>query len=182
MKCNVFEIWQEHEKKLRIYIRKRVHNPADTDDILHTVLLKVHRYCEKSSDIRNLNAWLYQVCYHAIADHYKQKARFESLRGNELSETSRVSTDSEARVWIERLLSQLPGKYAEPVRLADIEGLKQQDIADKTSLSLSGAKSRIQRGREKLKSKFEECGIIEKDGERILFTVTKPCCKELIKN
>lgn len=182
MKCDVFDIWQVHESRLRNYIRKRVHNPADAEDILHTVLLKVHRYCEKKSDVRNLNAWLYQICYHAIADHYKQNARFESLSADKLTETAPLPPSGEAVKWVEHLLSLIPEKYADPVRLADLEGLKQQNIADRKSLSLSSIKSRIQRGREKLKNTFEECGILEKDGDRILFTVTKRCCKKLIQS
>lgn len=182
MKCNVFDIWQKHENRLRNYIRKRVPHSADADDILHTVLLKVHRYCEKKSDVKNLQAWLYQISYHAIADHYKQKGKFTNLPDAEFPKTNPDPPASEAGAWIERLLSQLPERYAEPVRMADIEGLKQQEVADKKSLSLPATKSRIQRGREKLKRKFEECGIVEKDGNRILFTVTKSCCKELLHN
>lgn len=180
MKCNVFDIWMEYETKLRNYIRKRVQNSHDAEDILHTVLLNVHRYCEKKSNVKNLNAWLHQVCFHAIVDHYKHNARFESLNPMQLHYKTPQSSADEATEWVERLLPLLPEKYAEPLKMADLEGLKQQEVADKKSLSLSATKSRIQRGRKKLRSRFEECGIIEKDGERLLFTVTKPCCKKLL--
>jgi RNA polymerase sigma-70 factor (ECF subfamily) len=51
----------------------------------------------------------------------------------------------------------LPEKYAIPLKMADIEGLKQQEIANKLGLSLTGAKSRIQRARKLLKEEIHTC-------------------------
>ena len=47
--------------------------------------------------------------------------------------------------------------------LAEIEGLPQQEVADRLGLSLSGAKSRIQRGRAMLKDALERCCRFEFD-------------------
>jgi RNA polymerase sigma-70 factor (ECF subfamily) len=49
------------------------------------------------------------------------------------------------------------------VRLAEIEGLPQQEVADRLGLSLSGAKSRIQRGRAMFKKELEQCCRFEFD-------------------
>ncbi|MEX1268743.1 MAG: sigma-70 family RNA polymerase sigma factor [Balneolaceae bacterium] len=181
MKHNAFDIWNEHESMLRNYIRRRVTDPADAEDVLHTVLLKIHRYFESNSDVANLRAWLYQVCYHAVIDHYKQHSRFLELSDYDLPASHSEVPADKAAEWIEPLLAQLPEEYAGPLKMADIDGWKQQDIADRKSISLTAAKSRIQRARKKLKDKFDECGIIEKEGNEILFTVTKPCCKNLLQ-
>lgn len=182
MKCNVFEIWDEHENRLKNYIRRRVHNSADAEDILHTVFLKVYNYCEKKSDVTNLRSWLYQICYHAIVDHYKQKSKRRELSEHDLSISDSELPADKAAEWIQPLLSQLPKEYADSLKMADIEGVKQQEIADKKSISLTAAKSRVQRARKKLKEKFLECGVVERDGDHLLFTVTKPCCKNLLPN
>ena len=49
------------------------------------------------------------------------------------------------------------------MRLSEIEGLQQQEVADRLGLSLSGAKSRIQRGRALLKGVLERCCHFEFD-------------------
>jgi RNA polymerase sigma-70 factor (ECF subfamily) len=51
----------------------------------------------------------------------------------------------------------LPGEYRLPLLLSDLEGLPQKEVAERLGLSLSAAKSRVQRGRERLKSAFTEC-------------------------
>src|SRR5690606_23324295 len=53
----------------------------------------------------------------------------------------------EVLTWLVPMIAELPEGYAEAVRLADVEGLTQQELAERLGLSLSGAKSRVQRGR-----------------------------------
>lgn len=64
---------------------------------------------------------------------------------------------------MEELIAQLPETYREAVRLAEIDGFTQQEVADRLGLSLSGAKSRIQRGRVMLSDVLEQCCRFEFD-------------------
>ena len=63
----------------------------------------------------------------------------------------------ELSIYIEPLIEFLPEKYAVALQMADIDGLKQQEIADKLNLSLSATKSRIQRARKLLKQEIHTC-------------------------
>ena len=65
--------------------------------------------------------------------------------------------------WIPSLIGQLPDRYREAIELYEVNGLTQQEIADRLGISLSGAKSRVQRGREKLKAILNECCSFEQD-------------------
>ena len=85
-----------------------------------------------------------------------------------------------AAEYIVPLLRLLPPAYAEPLRLADVEGLKQQDVAAQLGLGLSAAKSRIQRGRVLLKELFIECCLLETDAQgRLLGIDIRPGCRPL---
>src|SRR5690606_7389395 len=74
---------------------------------------------------------------------------------------------AEARVelaaCLPRLLERLPERYREAVRLAELEGLPQQEVARRQGVSLSGAKSRVQRGRRRLRELVEACCAVECD-------------------
>ena len=65
--------------------------------------------------------------------------------------------------WLPGMISQLPDGYREAVELYELQGMPQKGIADKLGVSLSGAKSRVQRGREKLKSLLFDCCSFERD-------------------
>jgi RNA polymerase sigma-70 factor (ECF subfamily) len=60
-------------------------------------------------------------------------------------------------------VSRLPSPYREAVTLTELEGLTQKDGAEMLGLSLSGMKSRVQRGREQIRRMFEECCEISVD-------------------
>jgi RNA polymerase sigma-70 factor (ECF subfamily) len=49
------------------------------------------------------------------------------------------------------LISTLPAPYRDALVLTEFEGLTQKEMAERLGISLSGAKSRVQRGREQLK-------------------------------
>ncbi|WP_226989193.1 sigma factor-like helix-turn-helix DNA-binding protein [Paraglaciecola arctica] len=61
----------------------------------------------------------------------------------------------------------MPEKYGKPLRLAELEGVSQQVIADQLGLSLSGAKSRVQRGRVKFREQMMACCNFEVGQEGI---------------
>ena len=61
------------------------------------------------------------------------------------------------------MIDEIPPPYREAVQWYEIDGLPQQEIAARTGLSLSGAKSRIQRGRAMLKETLDRCCLLEFD-------------------
>ncbi|MGV3538237.1 MAG: RNA polymerase sigma factor SigZ [Rufibacter sp.] len=177
----VAPVFLTYQEALQGFIRKRVPNQADAEDLSQQVLLKVHKHCETLPKVKNVRAWLYEITRHVVHDFYRGRQRETSLPDNT---DLPVPTDENPLHDLERcvlpLLQLLPLKYAEPVRLADLEGLPQQEIADQLGLSLSGAKSRVQRGREKLKAVFLECCHLELDRHgRLVSADIRPDCKAL---
>ena len=65
--------------------------------------------------------------------------------------------------WLHEMIQSLPDGYRQAVQMAEIEEQSQQEVADRLGLSLSGAKSRIQRGRAMLKDNLQRCCSFELD-------------------
>ena len=61
------------------------------------------------------------------------------------------------------MLRQLAPAYQEAVRIVDLEGVTQQEAARRAGVSLSGMKSRVQRGRQQLRAVLEACCRIDLD-------------------
>lgn len=57
----------------------------------------------------------------------------------------------------------LPPPYREALTLTELEGVTQREAARMLGVSVSGMKSRVQRGRERLRELFEECCEIALD-------------------
>lgn len=180
MNCNVPALWLEHKELLRHYIRKRVDDVNDVDDILHDVLLKVYSFCIKSSGVKNLRSWLLQITHNTIADYHKRNSRFESYTEAEWLEEAEKTAHHDAGLVIEPLINLLPPQYAQPLILSDISGMPQAQIAQQLGLSLPATKSRIQRARRLLREKIVECSHFELDsnGRFVSFEI-KPGCSSL---
>jgi RNA polymerase sigma-70 factor (ECF subfamily) len=61
------------------------------------------------------------------------------------------------------MLNCLPEKYRQALLLTEYRGMTQQEVAEHLGISLSGAKSRVQRAREKLKEELLNCCHFEFD-------------------
>jgi RNA polymerase sigma-70 factor, ECF subfamily len=68
-----------------------------------------------------------------------------------------------AQACLTPLIARLPEPYREAIRLVEIDGLPQRDLSERFAVSLSGAKSRVQRGRDKLKDLLLHCCQVELD-------------------
>jgi RNA polymerase sigma-70 factor, ECF subfamily len=75
----------------------------------------------------------------------------------------------ELKTAFRRMIYSLPDPYRDALVLTGFDGLTQQELANRLGISLSGAKSRVQRGRARLKEMLEECGSLEFDrrGDRL---------------
>lgn len=176
--CDVPALWQEHKNELRKFILKRVRDQDLTNDILQDVLMKVYNFCISKSGVRNIRSWLYQIAQNTIIDHYRKQKKFTDLDNlNKLENEDQNVAFNEATNYILPMLDFLPKKYAEPLKLADIDNMKQADIAKKLKLGLPATKSRIQRARKLLKAEFITCCHFETDaqGNLISFEIKDSC-------
>jgi RNA polymerase sigma-70 factor (ECF subfamily) len=175
--CNIFEIWEGYKSSLLGYIQKRVDNRDDSKDILQEVLLKSYQFCSKGKTILHLKSWLYKITQNAIIDYYKKNNKSISLEFDITEEDDENSTIGEASDYIKALLKLLPDKYAKPLYMYDLENIDQKTIAERLNLTLPNTKSRIQRGRVKLKERFLECCVVAFDtnGEMISFDIKPEC-------
>ena len=175
----VWDLWITYKQALEKYVLKYTKSPDMTHEIVGEVLLKVHKSCCSDIEINNVKSWLFQISYHTTMDYYRQYKPFHQLSELKVEE---IKNDiyQELSNYLEPLIGFLPDKYAYPLRLADLEGLKQQDIAQKLNLSLTATKSRIQRARKMLKQEIHTCFHLNQSNPSGLIDFSvKESCKPL---
>lgn len=166
MTADINEIWAEFSLPLKKFIGKRVSNTQDADDILQDVFIKVHRNFANMKDVARITAWVYTITRNAITDYYRKKEAFElvDLPADLTDENDEdLSFNSEITACLKTMIDSLPEKYKEAVLLTEFQNLTQKELSERMGLSLSGAKSRVQRGREMLKDMLLGCCQLEFD-------------------
>ena len=180
MDAHAQKMWQDTHTGLRAFIAKRVANEAEADDIVQEVWLKIQRGLDGLQDQSRLISWIYQIARHAIIDHYRVPRRrrempaglaadLESYQTLPTRQTMREEPGllrAELAGCLRPMIERLPEEYRQAVTLVDLEGLTQQEAAAQLGLSLSGMKSRVQRGRRQLKGMLDACCTIELDRRR----------------
>ncbi len=161
--------WGELTNKLRPFIARRV-APADTDDVLQEVLLRMQRALPDLRDDERFGPWAYRVTRSAIVDHQRARARRVPLLSGVPGEVERCAeshddypAEEELATYVSQFVSMLPSPYREALTLTELEGLTQREAAEMVGLSLSGMKSRVQRGRQLLRGALEDCCRIALD-------------------
>lgn len=175
----VAPVFLAYEAQLKGFVQKRILDKDEANDILQQLYLKVYKHCEQLPEVKNMKAWLYQITRNAVYDFFRENSRYQSIADVELEELP-DDTRHDVEALVEPLISLLPAEYAEALRLSELEGISQKEIAERLNISYSGAKSRVQRGREKLKALFIECCHLEfsHDGSIVSASI-KDSCKPL---
>jgi len=149
------EIWRQFSGRLRDFIAKRVQAPADAEDILQDVFGKIHSSLSQLNNWERLEVWLFQVTRNAIIDHYRRHAKAQAVDVALLAGTGEdpvaPPAAEELGSCLRSLVDLLPEKYRRALLLAEFEGLTHKEIAERLGISVSGAKSQVQRARARLK-------------------------------
>lgn len=161
-------IWTNLSSDLRRFIRRRVSDEHVADDLLQETFLRVHRNIETLEEADRLAAWVYRIARNVVHDHHR-KATDSTVAIADADPADDCDDQlSQFRCrgagWLDEMIRSLPDGYRQAVQLSEIERLSQQEVANRLSLSLSGAKSRIQRGRGMLKGILNQCCTFDFDG------------------
>jgi RNA polymerase sigma-70 factor (ECF subfamily) len=141
------------------FVRARVSDEQVAEDVLQETFLRIHARLDSLGDDQRLASWVFQIARNIITDHHRSKAHSPSGFASEMEATADGpdNLNEQTAGWARTLIEQLPDANLAALHLYEIEGLSQQAIADRLNISLSGAKSRIQRGRAKLKTLLHAC-------------------------
>lgn len=158
--------WSAFYRPLHQFVSKRVHDTADADDLVQLILERAISKAQRSQ-IDNVAHWLFGIARNAVADHYRVQARLLVHEADALEAAPALGeTDAERAEVIacmEPLLNALPDAESQLLRWADMQGRTMQSIADELGISLTAAKSRVQRARRELMRVTQHCCAISID-------------------
>jgi RNA polymerase sigma factor (sigma-70 family) len=166
--------------RLRNFIRKRVADEADAEDILQDVFYELVEAYRLVKPVQQLSAWMFQVARNRIIDRFRRKKPpavtngsgglaedGEDLQLEDLLPSPQAGPEAAyARaVLLEELdaaLDELPEEQREVFIAHEVEGYSFKEIADATGLSVNTLLSRkryaVLRLRQRLRTIYDEFG------------------------
>ncbi len=149
----ILTAWNDINDRLMNFVYGKVKDTEVSRDIVQDVFVKVFSKIDTLKNKEKLVSWIYQITRNEIVSHFRETKINLGLEELEITEENLTSEVAEC---VELFMNCLPDKYKEALILADIEKIPQKEIAERLNISYSGAKSRVQRGREMLKAIFNQ--------------------------
>jgi len=165
--------WAELRHRLLLFVRSRVAaDAADAEDVVQEVLLRMARDIESLRDGDRLDAWAYRIARNAIIDEHRRRGRYSTVVDRVADQTRPGTEDSTAQAVADAdlvelsdcllpMVDRLDEPYRSALRLTSVDGLTQAEAAARAGVSLSGMKSRVQRGRHRLREVLLACCSLE---------------------
>ena len=164
------EIGNRYRDKLKNFINGFMNEVSISENLVQDTLLKAYTNADKYQEIAKFSTWIYTIAKNCALTEYRKIKRRKTFSFSQLSsednefnlerirgqENQELSNDTETYNAIRDAISQLPEEFREIIILKDIQEHSYEEISNITSLPLGTVKSRINRGRKKLKEIIEQ--------------------------
>ena len=184
MKRSTVEIWEDFNHEIHAFVSRRVADPDDADDLVQDIFVKIHTHLNTLADEERLAPWLYRIARNTVNDYYRTRHPAadlpEALPVDLPDPDPGPDAFQSLAAGMQEMIDSLPEKYRQAVFLSEIQGLNQLDLARRSGITLSGAKSRVQRGRALLRQSLYDCCHFEFDRRNhvIAYTPRPDCCPQ----
>jgi len=159
--ANYEKLLQELLPLMRRFVRRRVFDPAQVEDIVQNVFLSLHRARHTFRPERAFGPWIYAIARNAITDHVRASgrrgARESALDAPGVPEPSVDAVlpgEDDLSPELARALGELPAKQREAVEAIHLEGLSVEEAAARAGVTRSALKVRAHRGYRALREKL----------------------------
>ena len=156
-----------HEQMLWRTCWRLTGNEEDARDALQEAMLKAWRSLAGFEGRSSLSTWLYAIAVRCCQDQRRRKAVRPSTSLDEMQEAGfdppagspgpqQALEERERREQVRRALSLLPEDQRTPLVLFAVEGKRYDEIAELTGVAVGTVKSRVSRGRDRLRELMAE--------------------------
>ena len=170
VESNQSEYWLDLRRSSQQFVSRRVGREA-VEDIVSGVILKLVTKRDELTSATDPMAW-HCVASNAVTGYYRRRAperRLQSAAAVEMSiDPNELLQSDEHTSWdlskcMAPMIGRLAPHYSEALTLVAIDGFSQVEAAQKLHVPVTTLKSRVQRGRLKLRDELLDCCAVEVD-------------------
>lgn len=158
------ELYDEYFDKVNRYLRYRVRNHWDADDLTTTVFLKALENLEQYNHQNSFGAWIFRIAHNTYIDYLRKKREYPMGEGQDFLKT-KIDTSVEPLAQtitkemvheLNELLHQLPADQRDVLTLRYFGELKISEVAEVLGKSESAVKMLSYRGIQKLRKMIRD--------------------------
>ena len=159
------ELLGMHERRMYAVALRMCNNAEDAQDCLQEAMLRVYRAISGFKAESSFSTWVYRITMNTCLDELRRRKNRPNTSLDGLLDTGwspvdasdtpeRHAVRTQARESLQRFIRELPEDMRAAIVLRDIQGYSYDEIARILDTNVGTIKSRISRGREKLREKI----------------------------
>jgi RNA polymerase sigma-70 factor, ECF subfamily len=159
------EVYARFERLVYNLALRMAGRPEDAEDLAQEVFLRIHRKLGGFRGASSLKTWVFRVALNCCRSRLRRRVRWAGKRVDGEGLLDRVpdtapgpeerALDRAVGRRLTAALYEVPVVYREAVVLRDIQGLSYEEIAEVVDVRIGTVRSRIARGRERLRAAVE---------------------------
>jgi RNA polymerase sigma-70 factor (ECF subfamily) len=164
-------LYRNSHRQLLGYVRSRVSDPDDAEDLVQGLYVKLYRALERGTPIERPEAFLFRSARNAVVDYYRTRKPHAHLPDDadtaDIPDRAVTGTSDEEELtaeirlrmtgWMQPLIEELEEPYRTTLRMSELQELPYREIAERLGIGLSAVKSRVRRGRERMRKALLAC-------------------------
>ena len=156
-----------HEKRMYAVALRMFANREDAQDCLQEAMLRIYRAIGGFKGQSSFSTWVYRITMNTCLDELRRKKNRPSTSLDNLLDQGwspsdgdnapeRRAIQSETSKTLAGAIRELPEDMRSAIVLRDLQGYSYDEIAQMLDVNVGTIKSRISRGREKLREKLSK--------------------------
>jgi len=160
--------WPSLEADLRRSFRRKGLPEPVVDDLVQDAAVRLVKGLPTLRDPDRLGPYVGRVVRSVWTDHLRRKKPDPTEADDLAHDPDPIDLSAEVASWLPMLIDTLPDADRDLLRLVELQGVSQQEAARRLGLSPSGARTRVQRARKRLRGALEACCTVEREGARVV--------------
>ena len=161
------QLMAQHEQRMYAIALRMCKNREDAQDCLQEAMLRVFRAIGAFKGESSFGTWMYRITMNICLDELRRKKKIRDTSMDALLDQGwspsdmtgspeRKAMQHELRQTLHSAINDLPEDMRAAIILRDIHGCTYEEIAQTLEINVGTVKSRISRGREKLREKIRD--------------------------
>jgi RNA polymerase sigma-70 factor, ECF subfamily len=143
-------LFRNYANRLFLFAKGLLKSDADAEEIVQEVFVRIWEKRLELNEYKNFKSFVFTIAYHCIISQIRAKARtmehlhhYMALIGQENTETNSENEFTQLEEIARKTIDKLPQKRREIYIMSRIEGLTNQEIADRLNISKNTVENQI---------------------------------------
>ena len=161
------QIFSKYNKKVYAFSLRNMKSKEDAESVVQEVFVNLWTDHEKLKEIKNLDAWIFMICFNTIRKHFRQlmreKKHLQKFAAYSFEDDNTTVTETEYNDLLEKaekIIDRLPDRQKTIFLLSKKEGLSNDEISSRLNITKKTVENYLTNAKSAIKKAMVDEGLL----------------------